>query len=110
MEKILENIWGIFVGLGWWMLNRMTAKIDALEKEKADASSVSRNSGLIHETDRRIDEIQHTTVPRQEYKSDIASLHMRINELERSKEDKVQDIRLLGAGNLPDSNQKPKGK
>ncbi len=95
MEKILENIWGIFVGLGWWMLNRMTAKIDGLEKDKADADAVGRNSGLIHETDRRIDEIQHTTVPRQEYKSDIASLHMRINELERSKEDKVQDIRLV---------------
>ena len=95
MEKILENIWGIFVGLGWWMLNRLTAKIDGLEKDKADASAVGRNSGLIHETDRRIDEIQYTTVPRQEYKSDIASLHLRINQLEKSKEDKVQDIRIV---------------
>ena len=77
------------------MLNRLTAKIDALEKDKADASSVGRNSGLIHETDRRIDEIQHTTVPRQEYKSDIASLHMRINDLERIKQDKIQDIRIV---------------
>lgn len=99
MEKILENIWGVFVGLGWWMLNRLTAKIDALEKDKADGSAVGRNSSLIHETDRRIDEIQHTTVPRQEYKSDIASLHMRINELERSKEDKVQDIRIVDTNN-----------
>jgi len=106
MEKILENIWGIFVGLGWWMLNRMTAKIDGLEKDKADSSAVGRNSGLIHETDRRIDEIQHTTVPRQEYKSDIASLHMRINELEKSKEDKVQDIRVLGSGNLDNKKSK----
>lgn len=106
MEKILENIWGIFVGLGWWMLNRMTAKIDGLEKDKADASSVGRNSGLIHETDRRIDEIQHTTVPRQEYKTDIASLHIRINELEKSKEDKVQDIRIVDNGD----DSKKKGK
>ena len=98
MEKILENIWGIFVGLGWWMLNRMTAKIDGLEKDKADASAVSRNSSLIHEADKRVDEIQHTTVPRHEYKSDIASLHMRINDLERSKEDKVQDIRIVDSG------------
>ena len=105
MEKILENIWGIFVGLGWWMLNRMTAKIDGLEKDKADSSAVGRNSGLIHETDKRIDEIQHTTVPRQEYKSDIASLHIRINDLERIKQDKVQDIRIV------DSNdEKKKGK
>lgn len=104
MEKILENIWGIFVGLGWWMLNRMTAKIDALEKDKASSSSVGTHSKLIHETDRRIDELQHTTVPRQEYKADIASLHMRINELQRSKEDRVQDIRIV------DSEEKKKGK
>ena len=97
MEKILENIWGIFVGLGWWMLNRLTAKIDAIEKDKADASAVARNSDLIHETDKRIDEIQHTTVPRQEYKSDIAGLHMRINEQERIKQDKIQDIRIIEA-------------
>ena len=87
------------------MLNRMTAKIDGLEKDKADSSAVGRNSGLIHETDKRIDEIQHTTVPRQEYKSDIASLHIRINDLERIKQDKVQDIRIV------DSNdEKKKGK
>ena len=106
MEKILENIWGIFVGLGWWMLNRMTARIDGLEKDKADGQAVSKNSSLIHETDRRIDEIQHTTVPRQEYKSDIASLHMRINELEKSKEDKVTDIRVVDSGNLNKKNTK----
>ena len=104
MEKILENLWGVFVGLGWWMLNRLTAKIDALEKDKADSSSVNRNSGLIHETDKRLDEIQHTTVPRHEYKSDIGALHERVNYLERSKEDKVQDIRIV------DSDQKKKGK
>ena len=104
MEKILENLWGVFAGLGWWMLNRLTAKIDSLEKEKADNSSVSRNSGLIHETDKRIDEIQYTTVPRHEYKSDIAGLHVRLNDLERSKEDKVQDIRIVSSG------EKKKGK
>ncbi len=84
----------------------MTAKIDGLEKDKADGQAVSKNSSLIHETDRRIDEIQHTTVPRQEYKSDIASLHMRINELEKSKEDKVTDIRVVDAGNLNKKNTK----
>ena len=84
----------------------MTAKIDGLEKDKADGQAVSKNSSLIHETDRRIDEIQHTTVPRQEYKSDIASLHMRINELEKSKEDKVTDIRVVDSGNLNKKNTK----
>ena len=95
MEKILENLWSLFVALGWWMLNRLTAKIDALEKDKADAPAVARNSDLIHETDKRIDAIQHTTVPRQEYKSDIAGLHMRINDQERIKQDKIQDIRIV---------------
>ena len=104
MEKILENLWGVFVGLGWWMLNRLTSKIDSLEKEKADNSAVSKNSELIHETDKRLDEIQHTTVPRHEYKSDIGALHERANYLERAKEDKVQDVRIV------DSDPKKKGK
>ena len=104
MEKILENLWGVFVGLGWWMLNRLTAKIDALEKDKADSSSVNKNTELMHETDKRLDEIQHTTVPRSEYKSDIGLLHDRVNYLERAKEDKVQDVRLV------DSEHNKKGK
>jgi len=104
MEKILENLWGVFAALGWWMLNRLTAKIDALEKDKADSSSVNKNTELMHETDKRLDEIQHTTVPRSEYKSDIGLLHDRVNYLERAKEDKVQDVRIV------DSDQKKKGK
>jgi len=104
MEKILENLWGVFAALGWWMLNRLTAKIDALEKDKADSSSVNKNTELMHETDKRLDEIQHTTVPRSEYKSDIGLLHDRVNYLERAKEDKVQDVRLV------DSEHNKKGK
>ena len=90
--------------MGWWMLNRLTAKIDALEKDKADSSSVNKNTELMHETDKRLDEIQHTTVPRSEYKSDIGLLHDRVNYLERAKEDKVQDVRLV------DSEHNKKGK
>jgi uncharacterized protein YaiL (DUF2058 family) len=104
VEKILENLWVLAIAIGSWMVTRLTAKIDTLEKDKADNSSVNKNSGLIHETDKRLDEIQHTTVPRHEYKSDVAGLHERINFLERSKEDKVQDIRIV------DSNEKKKGK
>lgn len=107
MEKILEGAWAVFVGIGWFFINRITAKVDALEKDKADGSVVGRHAGLIHEVDRRIDELQHTTVPRQEYKSDIASLHVRANELERSKEDKVTDIRIV-SGDLPNPAKKGK--
>ena len=84
MDKILEGAWALFVAIGWFFINRITAKVDSLEKEKADNSAVGRHSELIHETDRRIDELQHTTVPRQEYKSDIGMLHQRANELEKS--------------------------
>tara|TARA_B100000029_G_scaffold510212_1_gene601177 strand:- start:1182 stop:1502 length:321 start_codon:yes stop_codon:yes gene_type:complete len=95
METILHNAWSLFVAIGWFFLNRITAKVDALEKEKADVSAVKANSGLIHEGDKRIDNIQHTSVPRSEYKYDIASLHNRLNEMEKSKEDKIQAIRLI---------------
>ena len=107
MEKILESAWALFVAIGWFFINRITTKVDALEKEKADNSAVHKHSNLIHETDRRIDELQHTTVPRQEYKTDIASLHTRANELERSKEDKVTDVRIV---NKDDPNTPKKGK
>ena len=106
MEKILESAWALFVAIGWFFINRITAKVDALEKDKADVSAVATHSKLIHETDRRIDELQHTTVPRQEYKSDIASLHIRANELERSKEDKVTDIRIVNSDKVDATNKK----
>ena len=92
METILHNAWSLFVAIGWFFLNRITAKVDALEKEKAESSAVSRNLNLIHETDRRVDKIQHSTVPREEYKFDVYKLHTRINELEKSKEDKILSL------------------
>jgi len=100
MEAILHNAWSLFVAIGWFFLNRITAKVDALEKEKADKSSVNKHYQLIHETDKRVDELQHTTVPRPEYKSDIKDLHVRINILSQNKEDKIQDIRLVNAKQL----------
>ena len=39
MEKILENLWVLFIAIGGWVANRLTGKIDALEKEKADADT-----------------------------------------------------------------------
>jgi|13_taG_2_1085334.scaffolds.fasta_scaffold41289_3 hypothetical protein len=95
IAKVLESAWALFVGIGWFFINRITSKVDALEKDKADSSALGVHSKLLHETDRRIDEIQHTTVPRQEYKSDISALHQRANELEKSKEDKVTDVRVI---------------
>ena len=85
-------------------MTRMFSKIDDLEKDKADAKNtreeILANSGRTHEVDRRVDEIQHTTIPRQEHKTDVASIvekiavcHERINDLERRKADKIKNIR-----------------
>ena len=97
METILHNAWSLFVAIGWFFLNRITSKVDTLEKEKADNSAVHKNYQIIHDTDKRVDELQHTTVRRPEYKSDIKDLHARINTLMHTKEDRVKDIRLVNA-------------
>ena len=97
MEKILENLWVLFIGIGSWIANRLTGKIDALEKDKADASQTREaerhNAKLVNELDRRIDTVKHTLVAREEYKSDISALHIRVNELEQRKADKIKNIR-----------------
>ena len=49
----------------------------------------------MHEIDKRLDQLGHTTVPRPEYKSDITALHQRVNSLERGKEDKIKEMRII---------------
>ena len=97
MEKILENLWVLFIAIGSWIANRLTGKIDALEKDKADAGSTreeqANHSKLIHELDRRVDTVKHTLVAREEYKADVSALHTRINNLEQKKADKILNIR-----------------
>ena len=101
MEKILENLWVLFIAIGSWIANRLTGKIDALEKEKADASSTREeqvaHSKLIHELDRRVDTVKHTLVAREEYKADVSTLHNRLNELVQRKADKIKNIRTHSA-------------
>ena len=101
MEKILENLWVLFIAIGSWIANRLTGKIDALEKDKADAGSTreeqANHSKLIHELDRRVDTVKHTLVAREEYKADVSALHNRLNELEQRKADKIKNIRTHSA-------------
>ena len=101
MEKILENLWVLFIAIGGWVAIRLNGKIDALDKDKADADTTREserlNAKLIHELDRRVDTVKHTLVAREEYKQDISSLHVRINDLtlglEQRKADKIKNIR-----------------
>ena len=95
MEKLLENLWGVFVGLGWWMLNRLTSKIDALESNKADNDALDQQRSELREMDKKIDTLNHTSIGRVEFKQDIGNLHSRSNELEAKKEDRIQSIRIV---------------
>jgi hypothetical protein len=57
------------------MLNRLTTKIDTMDK--------------------KIDTLNHTSIGRVEFTQQIASLHTRCNELEKSKQDVIQTIRVV---------------
>jgi hypothetical protein len=72
---IFENLWILFIGIGSWMLNRLTTKIDTMDK--------------------KIDTLNHTSIGRVEFTQQIASLHTRCNELEKSKQDVIQTIRVV---------------
>tara|TARA_Y100001951_G_C11291775_1_gene272667 strand:+ start:222 stop:536 length:315 start_codon:yes stop_codon:yes gene_type:complete len=104
MDAFLTLAWTPFLAIFGWLINRMTSRLDSLEKQKADAGSIDRMLTEIHELEKRQDRLMHTTVPRPEFKGDITSLHMRINELSNLKEDKIKDIRVIN------STHKAKGK
>ena len=97
MEKILESLWMVFVMLGAWFGSRLTKQIDELSKDKADSEQTREvekyHAKLIHELDRRIDTVKHTLVAREEYKSDISALHIRMNVISEKKADKILNIR-----------------
>ena len=103
--NILEHLWVLFIAIGGFISSRLVQKIDALEKEKAPNHQTREvekyHAKLIHELDRRIDTVKHTLVAREEYKQDISSLHVRINDLtlglEQRKADKIKNIRTHAA-------------
>ena len=101
MEKIIEWVVMVFVMLGAWFGSRLTKQIDELSKDKADSSQTREvekyHAKLIHELDRRIDTVKHTLVAREEYKSDISALHIRMNVISEKKADKILNIRTHAA-------------
>lgn len=94
-EKILEHLWVLFTGIFSWVCTRLIGKIDDLEKNKAGNDSVNKQSNLIHDLDRRLDEVSHDSIGRVEYKSDVKNLHERCNELEKSKESRIAKIQVV---------------
>ncbi len=72
METLIHDAWVLFVAMGSWMANRMTHKIDTVDK--------------------KLDHLRLSSIDRKEYKSDITQLHIRCNELEKSKAPMMQEI------------------
>ena len=72
-------------------------RLDSLESGKADSNAITRLDNELHEMEKRQDRLLHTTVPRSEFKADVACLHQRCNELSNIKEDKIKDIRLVNS-------------
>ena len=87
MDAILDKLWGVFVGLGWWMLNRLTAKIDAIESK----FSTKADNDAVQDLDKRVDALSYENVGRKEYKADIGLLHNRLND----KQDIIKTIRVV---------------
>ena len=98
MEKIFENLWVLAIGILSWVAQRLTAKIDSLESNKADNDALNQQRSDLKDLDKRVDAIDHSTqlklVPRNEIKGDLINLHSRINELERQKSDRIKTIRI----------------
>ena len=98
MEKIFENLWVLAIGILSWVAQRLTAKIDSLEANKADNDALNQQRSDLKDLDKRVDAIDHSTqlklVPRNEIKGDLINLHARINELERQKSDRIKTIRI----------------
>lgn len=96
MEGLLHDAWVLFVGIGSWMVNKLTGKLDSLDKDKADAQQINdavRALGAkIHDVERKIDSLGLTAIERSEFKGDITSLHLRINDIEQRKSDKIQKV------------------
>ena len=69
------------------------AKIDDLEKNKANNSSLGRVADHARALDKRIDELAHTALPRSEIQRSHEKLHERLNIMERNKADKIRNVR-----------------
>jgi len=94
LSVFVEYIWAPFLAIFWYFVNRLTWKIDEIEKGKAGNSSLGRVADHARELDKRVDQLAHTALPRTEFKNDIATLHLRLNDMERNKADKIKNIRI----------------
>jgi hypothetical protein len=101
MDNIAEFGLPFISAIFWFFLQRLTSKLDELEKGKASGDDLAGLRKGLGELDRRLDAIDHSTqlrlVPRDEVKSDVTLLHQRCNDLSErlcQKEDRIKTIRV----------------
>ena len=94
MEKILENLWVLFIAIGSWIANRLTSKIDDIEKNKANNSSLGRVADHTRALEKKVDELAHTALPRVEVQRAHEKLHERLYVMEKQKADRIKNIRV----------------
>ena len=97
MENIwLDKLWVLFIAAAVfsWIANRLTGKIDDLEKNKATNSSLGRVADHARALDKKIDELSHTALPRVEVQQAHEKIHERLNSMERNKSDRIKNVRV----------------
>ena len=99
----LHDLWVLFIGILSFFFKNLKAKLDELDKGKADAHQINeavRNvSSQLNEVVRKLDQLGLTSIGRPEYKSDLNSMvekltqvHNRVNDLEKRKADRIQRV------------------
>ena len=95
MENIwLDKLWVLLAAVFSWIANRLTGKIDDLEKNKATNSSLGRVADHARALDKKIDELSHTALPRVEVQQAHEKIHERLNSMERNKSDRIKNVRV----------------
>lgn len=94
--NLLHDAWVLFVGIGSWLVNKLTAKLEDLDKNKADGDQINEAvralGNKLHDIERKVDQLGLTSIGRSEFKSDITSLHLRVNDQEQRKADKIKRV------------------
>ena len=113
-STLLHDAWVLFVGIFSYFFKQFTAKLTALEKEKADSDQINEAvralGDKIHEVEKKVDTLGLTAIGRPEYKTDldktvekINGIHVRMNSLADklcSKQDVISTIRIEGNDTL----------
>ena len=107
---LLHDAWVLFTAIGGWAVNKLSSKLDDLDKNKADSDQINeavRGLGAkVNAIERKVDQLGLTSIGRSEFKSDITSLHLRVNDLEQRKADKIKrvDVKMRQENGSSESN------